>query len=49
MHGGAAGSGAPSGSKNGNYKSGWFTQERIAERRFLNALLRNAQAMLERR
>jgi hypothetical protein len=47
MHGGAAGSGAPSGARNGNYKSGWFTQERIAERRFLNALLRGARAALD--
>jgi hypothetical protein len=47
MHGGVAGSGAPAGERNGNYKSGRFTQERIAERQFLNALLRGARAALD--
>ena len=35
MHGGAAGSGAPSGSKNGNYKHGRYTEELQATRRWL--------------
>ena len=36
MHGGAAGSGAPSGSKKGNYKHArWYTQEVAATRRWL--------------
>ena len=35
MHGGAAGSGAPSGSKNGNYKHGRYTAEVAATRRWL--------------
>jgi len=35
MHGGTAGSGAPSGSKNGNYKHGRYTEELQATRRWL--------------
>jgi hypothetical protein len=35
MHGGAAGSGAPSGSKNGNYKHGRYTKEVAATRSWL--------------
>jgi len=35
MHGGADGSGAPRGSKNGNYKHGRYTEEVAATRRWL--------------
>jgi len=35
MHGGADGSGAPEGSKNGNYKHGRYTKEVAATRRWL--------------
>jgi hypothetical protein len=35
MHGGADGSGAPSGSRNGNYKHGRFTKEVAATRQWL--------------
>jgi hypothetical protein len=35
MHGGADGSGAPKGSKNGNYKHGRYTEEVQATRRWL--------------
>jgi len=35
MHGGAPGSGAPRGSKNGNYKHGRYTAEVAAARRWL--------------
>ena len=35
MHGGADGSGAPRGSKNGNYKHGRYTKEVQATRRWL--------------
>jgi hypothetical protein len=42
MHGGAHGSGAPSGSRNGNYKHGRYTAETAAARRFL----REARRML---
>ena len=39
MHGGAAGSGAPPGERNGAYRHGMFTREQAAERRELRALL----------
>ncbi|WP_456671137.1 HGGxSTG domain-containing protein [Bradyrhizobium sp. USDA 3240] len=35
MHGGAAGSGAPKGARNGNYKHGRFSAEVAAMRRWL--------------
>jgi hypothetical protein len=35
MHGGADGSGAPQGSKNGNYKHGRYTKEVAVTRRWL--------------
>ena len=35
MHGGADGSGAPRGSKNGNYKHGRYTKEVAATRQWL--------------
>ncbi|MDA9463390.1 HGGxSTG domain-containing protein [Bradyrhizobium sp. CCBAU 53415] len=45
MHGGAAGSGAPWGNRNAR-KHGTFTQERIAERRAIRALLDEARKLL---
>ena len=36
MHGGADGSGAPTGPKNGNYKHGRYTQEVAATREWLS-------------
>jgi hypothetical protein len=41
MHGGAHGSGAPKGERNGNYRHGYYTAEAIAERRALLALIRD--------
>jgi hypothetical protein len=38
-HGGAPGSGAPAGSRNGRYVDGKFTKEAIAERRWLRGIL----------
>ena len=35
MHGGADGSGAPKGARNGNYKHGRFAEEVAATRRWL--------------
>lgn len=32
LHGGAPGSGAPSGERNGNYRHGGYSAEKIAER-----------------
>jgi hypothetical protein len=40
MHGGAYGSGAPRGKRNGNYRHGFYTAEAIAERRAVRALIR---------
>lgn len=42
MHGGAKGSGAPSGSRNGNYRHGAYTHAAIAERRAIRSFLREA-------
>jgi hypothetical protein len=44
MHGGALGSGAPKGARNGNYKHGRYTAEAIAERRQLLSFIREARA-----
>jgi hypothetical protein len=41
MHGGAAGSGAPRGAKNGNFKNGDWTADAIEERRWLRSLVRS--------
>ena len=46
MHGGAAGSGAPKGERNGNWRHGRFTGEAIAERVATRDLLRSARDML---
>ena len=43
MHGGAPGSGAPSGPRNGNYRHGCCTAEATAERRRLMAFIRQAR------
>ncbi len=44
MHGGAKGSGAPKGERNGSYKHGGFTCEAIAERKQLRELIRLLRA-----
>jgi hypothetical protein len=41
MHGGAPGSGAPPGERNGMYKHGLRTRKAVAERRALQALIRS--------
>jgi hypothetical protein len=46
MHGGAKGSGAPPGERNGSYRRGLFTREAIAERRTLRALIRDFRGAL---
>jgi hypothetical protein len=43
MHGGAPGSGAPKGERNGNYRHGRRTAEAIAERRELMNFIREAR------
>ena len=40
MHGGAPGSGAPSGSRNGNFKHGRYSAEMTAARRWLREATR---------
>ncbi len=45
MHGGKS-PGAPRGPANGNYRTGRWTQEALAERRFIRQLLREARATL---
>ena len=42
-----AGGGGPKGERNGMYKHGLFTNEAIAERRALSALLRASQKSLD--
>lgn len=46
MHGGALGSGAPSGKRNGAYRYGEYTREGIAERRTISELLAEFRAMV---
>jgi hypothetical protein len=48
MHGGAAGSGAPSGSRNGNYKHGRYTADTIATRRWLRETVRELRELTGR-
>lgn len=40
MHGGALGSGAPSGERNGNYRHGFYTAAAMAERQTMRQLSR---------
>jgi hypothetical protein len=40
LHGGAPGSGAPSGERNGRYKDGTYSKASIAERRWAKHLVR---------
>ena len=44
MHGGAHGSGAPSGERNGNYRHGFYTAEEIAERKATRAWLKSVRS-----
>jgi hypothetical protein len=48
MHGGAAGSGAPKGERNGKYRHESFTIEAIDERRRLASLIRDSRDFLSR-
>src|SRR5271169_697992 len=41
LHGGAEGSGAPCGERNGSYRHGLYTREAIAERKAMRALIRS--------
>jgi hypothetical protein len=44
MHGGASGSGAPKGERNGRYRHGQFTCDALEERRKARALVTQMQA-----
>jgi hypothetical protein len=46
MHGGAPGSGAPRGERNGNYRTGLHTSEATAGRRMILALIKGFQGAL---
>lgn len=46
MHGGAPGSGAPCGRRNGNFRHGHFTAEAKEQRRRLRSLIRDARKMV---
>jgi hypothetical protein len=48
MHGGADGSGAPRGRKNGNYKHGRYTAEMVATRRWLREAVSMLRELNER-
>jgi hypothetical protein len=41
LHGGAEGSGAPCGERNGSYRHGLYTREAIAERKAMRTLIRS--------
>ena len=46
LHGGAPGSGAPTGERNGRYQHGHYTKEAKAERRWIRSLLHLAKETL---
>jgi hypothetical protein len=48
MHGGAEGSGAPKGERNGNYKHGRYTQEVAATRRWINEAIHTLRDLKKR-
>jgi hypothetical protein len=48
LHGGAEGSGAPPGERNGAYRHGLYTREAIAERKAMLALIRCMKKQLKR-
>ena len=48
MHGGAKGSGGPSGARNGNYKHGRYTAETRATRKWIRESIREMRAIAEK-
>jgi len=48
MHGGAVGSGAPTGERNGNYKHGRHTKEVAATRQWLSEAIRTLRELNKR-
>jgi hypothetical protein len=49
MHGGAAGSGAPRGERNGNFRTGRYTEETQALLRATRTLMRGARQIVRTR
>ena len=47
MHGGALGSGAPTGNRNGAFRYGLFTKDAIGDRRRLSAMLKVMRAAIK--
>ncbi len=47
MHGGAKGSGAPTGERNGNYRHGYYTKEALADRRDTAELIRSCRELMD--
>jgi hypothetical protein len=46
MHGGARGSGGPSGERNGNYRHGRYTKQNLEKKQQLRNLVREARAAI---
>jgi glucans biosynthesis protein len=46
MHGGARGSGGPTGERNGNFRHGYFTAESVDERKAARELVRQTRKVL---
>ena len=47
MHGGAKGSGAPTGERNGNYRHGHYTKAAKANRRHMEKLIRSSRELMD--
>jgi hypothetical protein len=47
MHGGAKGSGGPSGERNGNYKHGLWTYENVETRKAARSLIQETKSLLQ--
>jgi ribosomal protein L32 len=48
MHGGAAGSGAPKGKRNGHYATGLFTEEMLNERQTIREIVAETRELMRR-
>ncbi len=48
MHGGAVGSGAPKGERNGSYANGLFTKEMLNERRTIREIVAETRELMRR-
>jgi hypothetical protein len=48
MHGGAVGSGAPKGERNGSYTTGLFTKEMLNERQTIREIVAESRELMRR-